>query len=461
MLASMCALSFLVFLLRLIDALQAHRAAPPASLVTAFPVAATETTFSPFSKTLWSKNLGRLTLTRMEAEVNEIDAQTSASGAPIIDQEGRQWRSSAQLASLNLVRDGLADLESKSNNVTSHSFPTPFVATLRQHSLLLRGTVQGESESDKKGRFVNDDERWMHRYDALCKFHERYGHTCVPFRWGILAGKREDSEEVESTIRGGSHALIEDYVAEEDDLSFYDNYHEEDGLSCGNYDEDFKQECTRNSNNIQLSSEFTEPYLRLELGYWVAQQRHYYKQRLIHGDDGIGRRLTPDRIKYLNELDFIWDVKEALWETQFENLRDYVRHHGHACVTQDSTLGHWCYKQRYHKRNIENGVTFDLADIPKEAYIPLSSKEMQNLSISTEERVTETAAGGKEYKGRPVSPLTPERRVKLELLRFIWDVREQGEILQLINTISKGMDELDLLDLHPISSLGRQIPLAL
>eukprot|EP00580_Thalassiosira_gravida_P005320 CAMPEP_0201654290 /NCGR_PEP_ID=MMETSP0493-20130528/45421_1 /ASSEMBLY_ACC=CAM_ASM_000838 /TAXON_ID=420259 /ORGANISM="Thalassiosira gravida, Strain GMp14c1" /LENGTH=549 /DNA_ID=CAMNT_0048130843 /DNA_START=350 /DNA_END=2000 /DNA_ORIENTATION=+ len=293
------------------------------------------------------------------------------------------------------VRDGLDDLERDVKNRTTsrrryyshkhNSLSTSFVVTLRRHSLLLR--------DEKKGGFVNDDERWMHRYDDLCRFRERYGHTCVPF------------------ARTGSDAFMKDGVmSEEEVLSLYEEDDEED-------DDDGPSPGDVNEN---------EPDQHLELGYWVAQQRHYYKQRSLHGEYGIGRRLTPDRIDNLNKLGFIWDVKEARWEMQYLALQEFVLDHGHASVTHNSTLGHWCYKQRYHQRNIENGVTVDWACIPEEAYRPISSEVGRDYSILEEDWVIETAAGGKEYKDRPVSPLTAERRAKLDAIGFIWNVREQG-----------------------------------
>lgn len=376
-----------------------------------------------------------------------VDAIASAPPTPIIDQEGRQWRSSAQLASQNLVRDGLSDLEVlAADNESLQSPPTPF--TLRQHSLLLRG-------AEEKGRFVNDDERWSYRYDALCKFQERYGHTCVPFNWGMLVDKRHTAGDVPKS----------------DGLD-YDNGEEPALLSAtsgeNSFDDERKRsnESKRSRDNIQLSSEFAEPYLRLELGYWVAQQRKYYKQR-IRGDIVAGQRLTPERIEYLNKLDFIWDVKEARWETQYMQLREFVQNNGHACVNQNSTLGQWCYRQRQHRRNIDNGLTVDWASIPERAYMPILLNETQDVSmILAEDRVVETAAGGKEYKGRPVSPLTPERMERLEALGFIWDVREQGKTLKvetLFNAsscMSEFCPKLTTLHFLYVKSLGRPIPIS-
>ena len=51
---------------------------------------------------------------------------------------------------------------------------------MKQHSMMLRDMKMGEAPNMKKGYFVSDEEMWMHKYDALVRFHERYGHTFVP-----------------------------------------------------------------------------------------------------------------------------------------------------------------------------------------------------------------------------------------------------------------------------------------
>ncbi len=182
-------------------------------------------------------------------------------------------------------------------------------------------------------------------------------------------------------------------------------------------------ERNKTESRVTMSSEYDEPDLNLELGFWVAQQRHYYKQ-LMQSNSTKGKRLTPQRIEYLNRLNFIWDINEARWETQYQRLKEYVKRHGHANVRQNCTLGHWVYKQRYHQRNIEKGVTLDWKDIPEHAVRPLSEEDIKRKPELAVDRVIDTPSGGKEYRGIPVSPLTPKRKEKLNEIGFIWDARE-------------------------------------
>ncbi len=82
-----------------------------------------------------------------------------------------QWKPTEQLAPRNHAGDieVIVTFGGDGNETTAPNFPP--------HSLLLRSLTQGETPNLKKGRFVNDDERWMYRYEALCKFYERYVHA--------------------------------------------------------------------------------------------------------------------------------------------------------------------------------------------------------------------------------------------------------------------------------------------
>jgi len=341
-----------------------------------------------------------------------------------------QWKPSGHLTSRNVAGDieVIINVGGDGNETSAVNLPP--------HSLLLRSLTQGETPNLKKGRFVNDDERWMYRYEALCMFHERYGHTCVPFRWGEKRNQWMEKLEEKSIEDDFKEETFYDDEDDNNPIDFDFECEEDDGFESElssqhtKFDENgtgtqisINNERNRTGSGVIMSSECDEPYLSLELGFWVAQQRHYYKQ-LMQSNSTKGKRLTPQRIEYLDRLNFIWDIKEARWETQYQRLNEYVKRHGHANVRQNSTLGHWVYKQRYHQRNIEKGVTLDWGDIPEHATRPLSEEEIRRKPELAVDRVIDTPSGGKEYRGMPVSPLTPERKAKLNEIGFVWDARE-------------------------------------
>ena len=184
------------------------------------------------------------------------------------------------------------------------------------------------AKRDEAGRFVPDDDRWIPKYDALRRFHERRGHASVP------------------------------PAALEEDLGGY--------------------------------------YTSSEIYIWAQQQRYNYKHH-------NGTRMTRMRVELLNDLNFTWDVNEARWEAQYELLRENCYRHGTTAVRQNTTLGHWVYKQRWYDRMIQNGEAVDV--------VPVSDSHL----------IVDFASGRKVYKGKSVSPLTQERRRKLDAIGFIWD----------------------------------------
>lgn len=310
---------------------------------------------------------------------------------PIIDQEGRQWRSPEDLGRLR--RDGLKMPrnshvaiydESKGDALEVEPYiytPEPYEATMKQHSMMLRDMDKGNSKNEKKGRFVSDEERWLHKYDALVRFYERYGHTFVP---------QLNPEMLNSvSIKDKDEMLITN-----EGFDYYQN--------AGNF--------TEESLTLYVNDEFMEPYSKMQLGYWVMQQRyhyHYYN----------GTRMTLQRVEYLNALNFVWDIDAARWQEQYQQLKEFKKKFGHTLVRQNTTLGHWIYKQRWHDRSITSGKTVYLGDIPDFAFNESNKFSDQTMSEDTIIR----NGRGQYYNGKPISPLTPSRRALLNDVGFIWE----------------------------------------
>eukprot|EP00957_Ditylum_brightwellii_P162067 12338723-Ditylum_brightwellii.AAC.1 len=86
------------------------------------------------------------------------------------------------------------------------------------------------------------------------------------------------------------------------------------------------------------------------LGEWVQTQRKEYRKRLQNKPSTI----TPERIKQLNDIDFIWDALEYKWNLQYQELKDFVEMNGHANPTRkncgNKSLVQWMKAQRYQYR---------------------------------------------------------------------------------------------------------------
>lgn len=314
----------------------------------------------------------------------------------IVDHEGRKWQRAEQLSPLR--RDGLENatqavtIEMEGPDGKKYNIQRPWKATMGKHTMMLRDPERGESENDKKGRFVSDEERWLHRYDALCVFREHYGHTNVPFR----------------TRRSSYDSTVEKPTLSMND-TFRDDEDEHQGSGDRNYEYYASQEeiMDPKKSTIYMTDEFMEPYAGYELGFWVAQQRAFYWKH-------NGTKMTPLRVDLLNQLNFEWGRKESRWDTQYDLLVEFFNENGHTHVRQNSTLGHWVYKQRWHNLQIKRNSTIDfgkLLGVDANGKAPNKSDIMKDVH---------DIGGGREYRGKLISPLTPERRAKLDDINFVW-----------------------------------------
>lgn len=99
-----------------------------------------------------------------------------------------------------------------------------------------------------------------------------------------------------------------------------------------------------------------EKYRNQNIGKWVYNQRYYYFNVNVN-------KLTSDRIKLLNEINFDWDEEhstiyknsyrgdEKIWRKWYEILCDYKQEFGHLDIRFDmiyknKKLGYWVFMQR-------------------------------------------------------------------------------------------------------------------
>jgi len=89
-----------------------------------------------------------------------------------------------------------------------------------------------------------------------------------------------------------------------------------------------------------------------ELGKWVLAQRRQFKEE----------KLSDERIKRLNTLDFVWDPFENLWAIRYEELNEYFNVNGHSDAPmkikgKNFSLGSWAYNQR--KDRLDGKLSFE------------------------------------------------------------------------------------------------------
>ncbi len=85
-----------------------------------------------------------------------------------------------------------------------------------------------------------------------------------------------------------------------------------------------------------------------DLAMWCGRQRRAYKSS----------KLSPEHIKLLEDIGFVWDPIDARWEEMFAVLETYKQIHDDCNVPakweENPELGQWCYVQRrtYRKNKI-------------------------------------------------------------------------------------------------------------
>lgn len=109
------------------------------------------------------------------------------------------------------------------------------------------------------------------------------------------------------------------------------------------------------------------------LGAWVEKQRIEYKkyQQAKHESNNEGSDiptsiLTEERVRRLNDIGFVWDVREKQFEQKLGQLRIYKEMNGHIDPRfMSGSLALWVrkYRQQYRKyldasarKNVDAGV---------------------------------------------------------------------------------------------------------
>jgi predicted helicase len=96
-----------------------------------------------------------------------------------------------------------------------------------------------------------------------------------------------------------------------------------------------------------------------QLGLWVQNQRNNYRRKI----------LSDDRIKRLEDISFVWELNELLWEEKYEELKEYMKKHGNRNIPQhwpeNKQLGKWVSHQRtnYRKGKLSEDRIKRLEDI--------------------------------------------------------------------------------------------------
>ncbi|WP_080132990.1 DEAD/DEAH box helicase [Chlamydia suis] len=292
---------------------------------------------------------------------------------------------------------------------------------------------KGKLSEDKVERleeigFVWDvtEESWEKNFLELKRFQEEHGHCNVPSvcpqnpSLGVwVCVQREKFKKGD---------LSEDRIARLEEIGFVwrvlKEAWEENFLELQRFREEHGH-CKvpqRYPQNPQLAS-------------WVSNQRVDFKK----GD------LSEDRIARLEELGFVWDVFEEVWEKNFLELQRFREEHGHCKVPhrypENPDLGSWVSVQRknFKKGKLSEGRIARLEeigfvwDVTEEAweknFLELKRFQEEHGHCKVPQRYPQNPDLGSWVSNQRVDfkegKLSEDRIARLEEIGFVWDVLEE------------------------------------
>lgn len=189
-----------------------------------------------------------------------------------------------------------------------------------------------------EGRLTGSWENGLKRFDKYVREHD--GDVLVPTNYrdkdGFLiggwvndrrkefrTGKMDANRIAELNIRGFVWNTLEYNF--ENNIQALKQYKEREG------------DCLVPKNYIEVVNG-----KEINLGQWCGNLRMTNRGKQRH-------TLTKERIEKLENLGFIWDIKELndlKWEENFKKLCRYKNEHGHLFQIKDKQLSKWCTAQR-------------------------------------------------------------------------------------------------------------------
>ena len=104
------------------------------------------------------------------------------------------------------------------------------------------------------------------------------------------------------------------------------------------------------------------------LARWIVNQRQKLLPQIRRMEDLILPKdydpkllLAIEKIRRLDDLGYVWQPNEDVWNRRYEQLNQYVKQHGHAlvCRTNEATatgLAAWTSRQRRQYRLLKDGI---------------------------------------------------------------------------------------------------------
>jgi len=268
-------------------------------------------------------------------------------------------------------------------------------------------------------------ESWDEWFGQLVRFKQREGHCLVPIEHiedGLKLGKRVSRQRTEKST------LSDQRLSRLNELGFvWDPFNDQ-----------WEQGFSLLSTFKQREGHCLVPYEHIEDGFrldkWVSRQRTEKSP------------LSDERRCRLNELGFVWDKFEEQWEQGFSLLSTFKQREGHCLVPYEHIedglrLGKWVGRQRSNESTLaderrsrlnELGFVWDAINEQWEQGFSLLStfKQREGHCLVPTYHLEDGFRLGQwvGVQRTEKSPLSDERRSRLNELGFVWDaINERWE----------------------------------
>ena len=174
------------------------------------------------------------------------------------------------------------------------------------------------------------DSGWEDNYTELSKYYKIYGHTDVPINWheNPQLGKWVSYQR----SKRRRNQLSESPIVRLDNIKF--NWNPRDKRN-DMYSSLLEYKHLYGDCNVPRGWQANP-----ELSNWVNRQRRQYK----------AGQMDKEHIRKLEEIGFLWDIRQNIWEERFSELILFKANIGHCDVPdkwgENSKLSHWVGVQR-------------------------------------------------------------------------------------------------------------------
>eukprot|EP00814_Leptocylindrus_danicus_P002452 CAMPEP_0116025168 /NCGR_PEP_ID=MMETSP0321-20121206/12860_1 /TAXON_ID=163516 /ORGANISM="Leptocylindrus danicus var. danicus, Strain B650" /LENGTH=303 /DNA_ID=CAMNT_0003497255 /DNA_START=851 /DNA_END=1762 /DNA_ORIENTATION=+ len=203
---------------------------------------------------------------------------------------------------------------------------------------------------EKERIFMGELGRMIDQYNAAIKQQTDASTSCLPQKRPSSSLSINNTRHKESSVMINATEIEELLKAEQEKCARFG------GIFANRVRELMKYRDHNGHCNVPQ-----KPFS--SLGEWVKKQRVAFKKF----DAGKVSRITPQRIKILNCIGFVWDASgvgrrnDEGWMRNFEELMEYKEKHGDCLVPRmyegNRNLGNWVHTQRQVYRNKRKAKT--------------------------------------------------------------------------------------------------------